>query len=129
MKKVLVFVKSPIRVMRVSKRRGVSRFKRTMLLLKAALAQEKQETREMLSIYKRYTKGQASKAEMRVANQQLGDVLKGLGIGIVAILPFAPITIPVMIKLGQWVGVDILPSSFASKDPTAKQIPPTIDKE
>jgi hypothetical protein len=30
-----------------------------------------------------------------------------------AVLPFAPITIPVIVKLGKSVGVDILPSAFA----------------
>lgn len=83
-----------------------------MLKVKIALAQEKVETKAMLSIYKRYTKRDASVEEMRIANQQFVDILKGLGIGIFAILPFAPITIPIMIKVGRLVGVEILPSSF-----------------
>lgn len=83
-----------------------------MVKVKIALAQERIETRAMLSIYKRYTKREASAEEMRIANQQFIDILKGLGIGIFAILPFAPITIPLVIKIGRWVGVEILPSSF-----------------
>ena len=83
-----------------------------MLKIKIALAQEKAETKEMLSIYKRYTMRQASPEDMRIANQQFLDILKGLGIGFVAILPLAPITIPIMIKIGRMVGVEILPSSF-----------------
>jgi hypothetical protein len=86
-----------------------------MLKVKIALAQEKVETKEMLSIYKRYTKRQASAEEMRIANQQFIDVLKGLGLGIFAVLPFSPITIPIMIKVGRMVGVEILPSSFVEQ--------------
>ncbi|WP_353958586.1 hypothetical protein [Thalassotalea ponticola] len=93
-----------------------------MLTLKMALAQEKQETREMLTVYLKYTRKQATKDEMKIANKQFFDLLKGLGIGVVAILPFAPITIPIMIKLGDWVGVDILPSSFSDKNRQNREI-------
>jgi hypothetical protein len=112
MKIWLHFHKVPLRVLRISKRRNIVQIKRSMVKIKIALAQEKVETRAMLSIYKRYTKRDASAEEMRIANQQFIDILKGLGIGVVAILPFAPITIPLMIKIGRWVGVEILPSSF-----------------
>lgn len=104
--------KAPRRVVSISRRRQVAKLKRQLVLVKFALAQEKQETREMLAIYRRYTKRQATAEEMKQANQQFFDVVKGLGIGVFAILPFAPITIPVVIKVGKWVGVDILPSSF-----------------
>ena len=83
-----------------------------MLVLKDALAQEKQETKDMLVTYKRYTCRQASKEELTEANKQFADLLKGLGLGMFAVLPFAPITIPLVVKLGQIVGVDVLPSSF-----------------
>ena len=115
------FHKVPLRVLRISKRRNIIRLKRSMVRVKIALAQEKVETRAMLSIYKRYTKRDASAEEMRIANQQFVDILKGLGIGVFAILPFAPITIPLMIKIGRWVGVEILPSAFVDdKKPPKK---------
>ncbi|MCG9696907.1 LETM1 domain-containing protein [Shewanella sp. Isolate11] len=104
--------KAPIRVMRISRRRFSLRLKRDMLVLKDALSQEKQETKEMLVSYARYTRNQATKEELKQANDQLADLVKGLGLGVFAVLPFAPITIPVVVKLGKLVGVDILPSSF-----------------
>ncbi|QBY04494.1 hypothetical protein E2K93_08875 [Thalassotalea sp. HSM 43] len=114
--KLRVFIfKAPVRALKIKRRRSVYRFKRQMLTLKLALAQEKQETREMLTIYGKYTRKQASKEEMHLANQQFLDLIKGLGIGVVAVLPFAPITIPVMIKVSRMVGVEILPSSFAEQ--------------
>ncbi len=104
--------KAPIRVMHISRRRFSLRLKRDMLVLKDALAQEKQETKEMLVAYGRYTRRQATKQELKQANKQLADLIKGLGLGVFAVLPFAPITIPVVVKLGKLVGVDVLPSSF-----------------
>ncbi len=83
-----------------------------MLSLKAALAQEKIETKNMLRTYKKYTKKQANQQEMKIAHQQFFDILKGLGLGVFAVLPFAPITIPILVKLGRLVGVEVLPSSF-----------------
>ncbi|NRB24605.1 hypothetical protein [Shewanella sp.] len=104
--------KAPIRVFRIGRKRFWIRLKRDMLILKEALSQEKQETKDMLVIYKRYTKKQASREELVEANKQFGDLLKGLGLGVFALLPFAPITIPLVVKLGKMVGVDVLPSSF-----------------
>lgn len=104
--------KAPIRVFRIGRKRFWIRLKRDMLILKEALSQEKQETKDMLVTYKRYTKKQASREELAEANKQFGDLLKGLGLGVFALLPFAPITIPLVVKLGKMVGVDVLPSSF-----------------
>jgi len=111
--KLFVYLhKAPIRVIKISHRRNRLRLRRTMLQLKIALAQETLETKEMIVIYRRYTKKQASPEELKIANKQFFDVLKGLGLGVFAVLPFAPITIPVIVKLGKIVGVDVLPSSF-----------------
>ncbi|MCG7534064.1 hypothetical protein [Pseudoalteromonas sp. OOF1S-7] len=121
MRLIKVVHKAPIRVARISKKRQQLRLKRALVGLKIALAQEKQETRTMLDIYKRYPHGGVSKQELATANQQFVDILKGLGLGVFALLPFAPITIPLIVKLGQWLGVDVLPSSFSiSKKPKNK---------
>ena len=108
-----VIHRAPWRVAKISKKRQQLRFRRAMVALKIALAQEKQETKEMLIIYRRYTQGQTNKAELKRANEQFVDILKGLGLGVFALLPFAPLTIPLVVKLGQLVGVDVLPSSFS----------------
>lgn len=122
MKVWILLYKAPRRVIRIKRKRFSVRLKQQMLRLKVALNQEKTETKEMLSIYKKYTQGLASKEDLQVANQQFGDVLKGLGIGVFAVLPFSPITIPVMIKLGKMVGVDILPSSFNQENKITKKV-------
>ena len=106
------FFKAPHRVVSIARRRQTAQLKRQLTRVKIALSQEKDETREMLATYRRYTNGQTTPEEMKQANQQFIDVLKGLGIGVFALLPFSPITIPIVIQVGKWVGVDILPSSF-----------------
>ena len=85
---------------------------RGLLAVKKGLAQETHETKVMLSTYNRFTKGQASKEEMKEANQQFLDVIRGLGLGVLAVLPFAPLTLPFVVKLGEKIGVNVLPSAF-----------------
>ena len=94
------------------KRKALMPFKRGLLAVKRGLAQETRETKVMLSTYKRFTKGRASKQEMEEANKQFVDVVRGLGLGVLAVLPFAPITLPFVVKLGERIGVNVLPSAF-----------------
>lgn len=114
--RVYIF-KAPIRVIRISRKRGVFRLRRQMVRVKCALAQEHDETKEMLNIYAKYTRRKASPEEMKIANEQFLDILKGLGLGVFAVLPFAPITIPLVVKVGRLVGIEIMPSSFNSEQP------------
>lgn len=104
---------SPVHGFKLLKRRQRLTLRRSLLKVKAALSQEKIETKEMLHTYQRYVKGDADKAQMKEANKQFVDLIKGLGLGVVVILPFSPITIPIIVKLGKSVGVDVLPSAFA----------------
>jgi hypothetical protein len=90
----------------------------SMIRLQQALSQEKEETKQMLRIYNNYVLGNSSKDELKIANQQLADVLRATGLSIFAILPFAPITIPVIVKLGRKLGIEVMPSAFAPKDKT-----------
>lgn len=100
-----------------SKRTGLLfKIKKSLLRLKKGLAQESVETKEMLSIYQRYTTGQASAEEMKKANKQFADVLKAMGLGVLLVLPFAPVTLPLIVKMGQKLGIDIIPSSFKDND-------------
>jgi len=94
------------------KRKALIPIKRGLLEVKRGLAQETRETKVMLSTYKRFTMGQATKLEMKEANKQFIDVIRGLGLGVLAVLPFAPITLPFIVKIGEKIGVNVLPSAF-----------------
>ncbi len=108
--------KAPMRVLRLQRRKSMMRIRFSMIRLKIALSQEKAETRQMLRIYQNYVLGEVSKEQLKQANAQLADVLRATGLGIFAILPFAPITIPLIVKLGRKLGIEVLPSAFAPKD-------------
>nr|WP_252732157.1 hypothetical protein [Paraglaciecola arctica] len=113
MKRYIVRVTQSIkRQNTVIKRKALIPLKLGLLAVKRGLAQESRETKVMLITYKRFTRGQASKLEMQQANQQFVDVIRGLGLGVLAILPFAPITLPFVVKLGEKIGVNVLPSAF-----------------
>jgi len=90
--------------------------KEKLLKIKYVLKQESIETKAMFETYQRFTKGEATQKEMEVANEQFRDVLRGVGLGVVVILPFSPITIPLIVKLGQKLGVEVFPSSVKSKE-------------
>jgi hypothetical protein len=94
------------------KRKALIPIKEGLLSVKQGLAEESRETKLMLITYKRFTMGQASKLEMEEANKQFVDVIRGLGLGVLAVLPFAPITLPFVVKLGEKLGVNVLPSAF-----------------
>ena len=94
------------------KRKALVPIKLGLLAVKQGLAQESRETKVMLVTYKRFTKGQASKLEIQEANEQFVDVIRGLGLGVLAVLPFSPITLPFVVKLGEKLGINVLPSAF-----------------
>jgi hypothetical protein len=94
------------------KNKALIPLKRGLMTVKRGLAQESRETKIMLITYQRFTRGQASKLEMEEANKQFVDVIRGLGLGVLAILPFSPITLPFVVKLGEKIGVNVLPSAF-----------------
>jgi CRP-like cAMP-binding protein len=64
----------------------------------------------MTATYQNYLRGTATREEMEQANAVLRDYLKMAGVGTLLILPGAPITIPLVAKLGKALGVDIFPS-------------------
>ena len=94
------------------KNKALIPLKRGLLTVKQGLAEESRQTKTMLITYQRFTKGQASKLEMEEANKQFIDVIRGLGLGVLAVLPFSPITLPFVVKLGERIGVNVLPSAF-----------------
>ena len=83
--------------------------------LRDGLSEETEQTKEMLEIYVRQTQGRATSEEISRANHQLRDVLRSLGLGVVLVLPFSPITLPLIVRLGRRLGVEVLPDSFRKK--------------
>ena len=80
--------------------------------IKKGLAEETMHNKAMLEVYRRYVRNEATQAEMDGANQQFTNFLKTIGLGVLAVLPFSPITIPAVVNLGKKFGIDVLPDSF-----------------
>jgi len=106
----------------------LEKFKRGMQKVKIELAKETKENKEMIDTYYLYIRGEATKEEMDRANGQFRDLLKTIGMGTMLVVPFSPVTIPAFVKIGNALGMDILPKWFKKKN-RKKPEEGDIDKE
>ena len=88
------------------------RVKKIIDFLKEKFTEETESTRTMLKIYSDYVKGEASDEDIEKANKQLNEILKDLSFGLMAVVPFAPITIPMIAKIAKKHNIDLLPEWF-----------------
>ena len=86
--------------------------RRVLVLLKITLKQDTESTKEMLKTYYSFTQGNINEEELEKANKQLNILLKELGFGVLTILPFSPITIPLVARLAKKYQIDIVPEWF-----------------
>ena len=56
--------------------------------------------------------GTASDEEINLANSQLQQILKNLGLGILIILPFSPITLPFIFSKAKELNIDLIPNWY-----------------
>ena len=82
-----------------------------------AIKNEADETKEMVSLIKKYidNKDDFNKDDEKAVKEQLKDLMKLAGLSIPAIIPLMKFTIPFIIKLGEKLGINILPTSFNDK--------------
>ena len=85
------------------------RAKKIIAFLKEKLTEETESSRAMLKTYSDYIKGEATDEELDKANNQLNEILKELSLGLMAVIPFAPITIPMIAKFAKKHNIDHLP--------------------
>ena len=88
------------------------RVKKIIDFLKEKFTEETESTRTMLKIYSDYVKGEASDEDIEKANKQLNEIVKDLSFGLMAVIPFAPITIPMIAKFAKKHNIDLLPEWF-----------------
>ena len=88
------------------------RVKKIVDFLKEKFTEETESTRTMLKIYSDYVKGEANDEDIEKANKQLNEILKDLSFGLMAVVPFAPITIPMIAKFAKKHDIDLLPEWF-----------------
>ena len=88
------------------------RAKNIIAFLKEKFTEETESSRTMLKTYSDYIKGEATDEELDKANNQLNEILKELSLGLMAVIPFAPITIPMIAKFAKKHNIDLLPEWF-----------------
>lgn len=95
--------------------------------IRRALEHESAETSDMIMTYLKFSRGLATEEEMKAANLQFQVFLKTIGLGVFAILPFAPLTIPVLVAFGKKIGIDVIPASF--RDEFKRENPQVVAKK
>lgn len=88
------------------------RVKKVIDFLKEKLTEETESSRLMLKTYSDYVKGEATEDDLEKANNQLNEILKDLSLGLMAVIPFAPLTIPLIAKFAKKHNIDLLPDWF-----------------
>ena len=88
------------------------RVKKILTFLKEKLTEETKSSRNMLKTYSDYVKDEATEEELEKANNQLSELLKDLSLGLMTVIPFAPITIPMIAKIAKKYDIDLLPEWF-----------------
>ena len=94
--------------------KGNENIKSSLIKIQTILANETRESNEMLKIYQKYVTNNEdiSKEELEKANQQFSDLLKGLGIAGVFALPGGLLAIAFIVKVGEKLGIDIIPKKY-----------------
>ena len=89
-------------------------FYRTLEKLQQSFLIENKQNKKMLDIYIKYAEGNVSNEELNSANEQLKQILKILGLGILIILPFSPITLPYIFSKAKELEIDLIPNWYKS---------------
>jgi len=91
-----------------------SQIKQNLLKLKDSFLEETEENKKMLDIYIKYAEGNVSEEELENANEQLKEILKSLGLGILIVLPFSPVTLPYIFSKAKELNIDLIPNWYKS---------------
>ena len=93
---------------------GNKNIKSSLKKIQTVLADETKESNEMLKIYQKYilNNEEITKEELDQANKQFSDLLKGLGIAGVFALPGGLLAIAFIVKVGQKLGIEIIPEKY-----------------
>tara|TARA_B100001109_G_scaffold92155_1_gene74968 strand:- start:166 stop:483 length:318 start_codon:yes stop_codon:yes gene_type:complete len=89
-------------------------FSRTLKKLQQSFLTENIQNKKMLDIYIKYAEGNVSEDELENANEQLKEILKSLGLGILIVLPFSPVTLPYIFSKAKELNIDLIPNWYKS---------------
>jgi hypothetical protein len=91
---------------------NTKKIQKYLLKIKESFLEESDENKKMLDIYVKYIEGSVTDDELDFANEQLTQVLKSIGLGVLVILPFSPVTIPYILKKADEYEIDLIPKWY-----------------
>lgn len=91
---------------------NTKKLKQNLLKLKDLFLDETEENKKMLDIYISYIEGTADEKDLNEANKQLKEIFKSLGLGILVVLPFSPISIPYVLNKAREFDIDLIPEWY-----------------
>ena len=93
---------------------GNKNIKSALSKIQEILSNETKESNEMLKVYQKYilNNEEITKEELVHANKQFSDLLKSIGLAGVFALPGGLLAIAFLVKVGQKLGVDIIPDKY-----------------
>ena len=91
---------------------NTKKLKQNLLKLKDLFLDETEENKKMLDIYISYIEGTANEKDLNEANKQLKEIFKSLGLGILVVLPFSPISIPYVLNKAKEFDIDLIPEWY-----------------
>jgi len=89
-------------------------FSKTLKKLQQSFLTENIQNKKMLDIYIKYAEGDVSEEELNNANEQLKEILKSLGLGVLIVLPFSPVTLPYIFSKAKELNIDLIPNWYKS---------------
>ena len=97
---------------------NTKKIQKFLFKLRDSFLEESEENRRRLDTYVNYIEGTASEKEIDEANYQLKQVFKSVGLGILVVLPFSPISIPYVLKKAKEYNIELIPDWYKalSKD-------------
>ena len=97
---------------------NTKKIQKFLFKLRDSFLEESEENRRMLDTYANYIDGTASDKEIDEANYQLKQVFRSVGLGILVVLPFSPISISYVLKKAKEYNIELIPDWYKalSKD-------------
>ena len=97
---------------------NTKKIQKFLFKLRDSFLEESEENKKMLDTYANYIDGTASDKEIDEANYQLKQVFRSVGLGILVVLPFSPISIPYVLKKAKEYNIELIPDWYKalSKD-------------
>ena len=91
---------------------NTKKIQKFLFKLRDSFLEESEENRRMLDTYANYIDGTASDKEIDEANYQLKQVFISVGLGILVVLPFSPISIHYVLKRAKEYNIELIPDWY-----------------